>query len=108
MTVLFGVLEEEQKRLGLLKNRYGKEIEKRPKGAATIKKRGNQSYVYINVRERGHIKSQYIGPLNSSKAKQLQGQIQERKKYRSWLKEVIADLKVIERVLHAKRRQQKD
>ena len=104
MKVLIGVLEEEEERLNKLAPLYEKEIAKRPKGCLAIKEFGKHRYAYLNYRQGKKVKTRYLGLESAAAAKAHKKQIEERRRYEGWLREVRQNLRFLHRVLHARRK----
>jgi|SRR5690606_30344317 len=104
MRVLFSVLEEEWERLQDRSKRYQKEVEELPKGALCLKQRRSRQYAYLNYRENGVVKSQYLGEAKSKVVNDYREKIELRRKLEKGLREMRADMKALEKVLHARRK----
>lgn len=69
MSILRGVLLEEIDRLKANISNYENILKELPKGSIFVRKMNNASFVYRKQRVKEKIVSEYIGPLNSEKAK---------------------------------------
>ncbi|PIE71613.1 MAG: hypothetical protein CSA22_01960 [Deltaproteobacteria bacterium] len=103
MSYIKGVIQEEYDRLNALVDKYQAKIAEYPKGGISIKKRNHREYVYLAVRKADKVKFQYIGAVDSEKAGVVKDQINTRKQFEEKLKQVKADLKEIEKVLHGRK-----
>jgi len=103
MAMVFDILEEEKKRLIILKEKYERKIFLLPKGSISRKKRWNREYIYLAYREADKIKFEYIGPVDSEAAKDLSEKIDQRKNLENKLQQVNKNLKDVERGLRGKR-----
>lgn len=104
MRVLFSVFEEEWERLQDRTKRYQQEVEELPKGSLCLKKRRGRQYAYLNYREKSAVKSQYLGEAKSKVVKDYREKIELRRKLEKGLREMRADMKALEKVLHARRK----
>lgn len=104
MKVILGVLKEEEERLKALSKMYAKEIAGRPKGSISVKKFGKRRYAYLNVRDGDKVKTRYLGPEHAKEVAALRKAIEDRRRYARWLREVQDNLKLLHRVLHARRK----
>jgi hypothetical protein len=80
------------------------EITAKPKGSISLKKFGERRYAYLNHREGDKIKTRYLGPEHDKEVAVIRKQIEERRRYEGWLREVKQNLKLLHRVLHARRK----
>lgn len=104
MRVLFEVLDEEWRRLKDRISRYQKELEILPKGSLTLKKRRDRQYAYLNYREKQAVISKYLGEASTKVVKDYCEKIELRRKLEKGLREMRADMKAVEKVLHARRK----
>ena len=104
MKVILGVLKEEEDRLKELSKVYAKEIASKPKGSISLKKLGKRRYAYLNYREGDKVKTRYLGPEHAKEVAALRKQIEERRRYERWLREIKQNLGLLHRVLHARRK----
>lgn len=70
MSVLQGVLLEEINRLESNIFNYKKMLSSLPKGSLFIRRMGNSEFVYRKRKENGKVVSEYLGNINSVKAKE--------------------------------------
>jgi hypothetical protein len=104
MSILFGVMEEEQERLKQVKALYEERLEKLPKGSLRLRRRGDKAYAYLQYRDEDHVRTRYIGIDGSSKVKALQKELLERKTLQGFLRSAKTDLRILARVKRAKRK----
>lgn len=102
MSTIFHVMEEEYNRLIDVQNSYSKAISTMPKGSPCVKRIRNGSYLYLERREGKKVKFEYIGPIESEKAKTILAQIDKRKRFEKLLKEASATLHDVRKVLRGK------
>jgi hypothetical protein len=100
MSVFQDLLKEEIKRLGELKEKYENEIESFPKGALSKKIRNGKPYLYLAFREKGKVKSEYIGKENSEKVQKIKELIVKRQDINQKLKQVKKELKELLKSVH--------
>lgn len=103
MSYIKNVVQEEHQRLQALYQKYMDKIDSLPKGTVSIKKRKKGEYLYLASRHDGKVKFDYIGSVGSEKARKIQEQVKFRKDYELKLKQVKADLKQIEKVIHGRK-----
>lgn len=103
MSAIKGVVKEEYQRLQRLRNKYEYELNRLPKGAMSIKERGNSSYVYLALREGKKVVFNYIGSITSEKAAEINKQIIIRDKYRKYLQKVKQSLKDVKGMLRERK-----
>jgi hypothetical protein len=103
MAMVFDVLEEERRRLLSLKARYERQLTELPKGTLSKKKRWNREYLYLAYRESGKVKFEYIGPVDSEVAEDLEAKVRRRKDLEEKLSEVVKNLADVERGLRGRR-----
>ena len=94
------ILKEEHDRLKRLAALYQKEIENLPKGSVSLKKRNDNTYVYIAYREGKKMKFEYVGKESSPKVVEISGLIKKRQEKTKQLCEVMADIRDIKKVLN--------
>ena len=105
MGVVIGVLKEEFDRLSILKQKYQEIISSYPKGSISKKKRWNKYYIYLSFRDNNKVIHKYIGIDNDPESIEIINKINERKNYESKLKEIRKDLKEVEKLLNAGKRE---
>jgi hypothetical protein len=96
-------MQEEHQRLQALCKKYRDKIDSLPKGAVSIKKRNQGEYLYLASRRDGKVQFDYIGSVGSEKARKIREQVKFRKDYELKLKQVKADLRQIEKVVHGRK-----
>lgn len=79
MSTIQSILKEEYDRLQRLLERYERDLAELPPGSISIKQRNNRKYVYRAYRENDKVRTDYIGPIDSEKVKELQQLINKRK-----------------------------
>lgn len=104
MDILNSVLEEELKRLRKLEKMYKNKISDYSRGSLIRKKIGNGIYYYLNYRENGKGVFKYIGKLNEKKLQELKNEISERRKFEKLLRNVMKDIRKLEKIVNAKQR----
>ena len=104
MSVLFGVMEEEEERLKQVKVLYEERLKKLPKGTLRIRQRGDKTYVYLHYRDDKLVRTRYVGVEGSAPVKTLQKQLLERKTVQGFLRSAKTDLRILARVRRAKRK----
>jgi len=72
MSTIQSILKEEYDRLKRLLERYEHDLFKLPSGSIPIKKHNNRKYAYRAYRENDKVRTDYIGPIDSDKVKELQ------------------------------------
>lgn len=103
MSYVKNIMQEEHRRLQALYHKYSKEISVLPKGTISIKKRNQNEYLYLAHRRGGKLKFDYIGSVDSGKARKIMAQVKVRKEFELKLKQVKGDLKEIEKVIHGRK-----
>lgn len=104
MSILFGVMEEEQERLKQVKVLYEERLKKLPKGSLRLRQRGEKTYAYLQYRDKTKVCTHYVGVEGSAKVKAMQKDLLERKTVQGFLRNVKADLRILARVKRAKRK----
>ena len=80
MSIISSILNDELERNRRMQQAYIREISQYPKGSLVIKKRNSVEYFYLAYRDSlNHVKTDYIGPKESSKIIELTHQIEKRK-----------------------------
>jgi hypothetical protein len=103
MGVLRGILEEERDRLKEVEKGYLREIAKLPAGSIQIKKIKECDYPYHVSSKKGKVRCKYLGKLPDAELEELKSKIVLRKKYRSLLKDVRSNQKMVKRALRGKK-----
>lgn len=96
MSVLMDVLKEEYDRSKRIVASIDKELSKLPAGYISKKRIGGNIYYYIQFKENGKLKSQYI---NKDDALKYNKKVLRRRELLKNKKELLMDQKKIERVL---------
>ncbi|HLP41417.1 MAG TPA: hypothetical protein VK465_07920 [Fibrobacteria bacterium] len=104
MSILFGVMEEEEERLKQVLLLYGERLEKLPKGSLRLRRRGDKTYVYLQYRDGKRVRTRYVGIEGTSEVKALRKQLMERKAVLGFLRSAKTDLRILARVRRAKRK----
>jgi 2-oxo-4-hydroxy-4-carboxy--5-ureidoimidazoline (OHCU) decarboxylase len=103
MSYIKNKMQEEHQRLQALYQKYLEKIDSFPKGTVSIKKRNKNEYLYLASRQGDRVKFDYIGSVDSEKARKIMDQVNTRKSYESKLKQVKSDLKEIGKVIHERK-----
>lgn len=103
MSYIKGIIQEEYQRLQELSVKYTDEIMLFPRGTISIKKRNNNKYLYLAIRQQGKVKFNYVGSVNSEGALKMFEKIKLRKEFEAKLKQVKADLKEIKKVINGRK-----
>ncbi|MFW5642895.1 MAG: hypothetical protein ACOCYQ_02610 [Alkalispirochaeta sp.] len=103
MALVFDIFEEEKRRLLSLKERYERQLSELPKGAPSRKKRWNREYLYLAYRESDKVKFDYIGPVDSEAAQNVEVKVRRRKDLEEKLSHVEENLQDVERALRGRR-----
>jgi hypothetical protein len=80
------ILNEEKERLQKLEKRYEEEISNLPSGTFSVKTRNGRKYAYRAYRLAGKVKTDYIGPVDNDKSRELEKLIARRKELEKLLK----------------------
>ncbi len=104
MSPIKAILKEELQRLEQLCNKYREEINKLPQGSISEKIRKGNSYVYLAFRKNGKVRFEYIGNVQSDKAKEIIKQVEERRRYEKLMKQAQKNLKELQKLLHERKR----
>jgi len=106
--IIIGWLVDEYNRLKRILPEYEKNLVLLPKGSLSIRKIGNNEYVYLKRRENRKIKSEYIGSVSSQKYFDLKSKIIKRNFLKKEIREIknqIADLNFVIEGLKRKEKQ---
>ena len=98
MSVIEGVLREEKERNLMMQEMYREEISRLPKGSISERKLASGSYYYLSFREGARVVHKYVGK-NKEDADKVQKDLDKRKHFQGLLKELKAELKMIERTI---------
>ena len=101
--MVFHILEEEKRRLLSLKARYERQLSELPKGSLSRKKRWNREYLYLAYRQSDKVKFEYVGPVDSDAAQEVETKVRQRKVLEEKLSQVEDNLADVERGLRGKR-----
>ncbi len=99
MSTIHSILAEELERLTQLQKRYLDEFRSLPSGSLSIKKRKGSNYAYLSYRDNEKIKTDYIGPADSEKVKEVEKQISKRKELKELIKTTQQRIKEIKKAL---------
>jgi len=99
MKMLNGVLNEELDRLNQLKKNYKIQIVKLPKGSLIRKNIKGNIYYYLNYRQEKKKIFKYLGKLANKELENLLDKIEERRKFEKLNKQVIKDIKILEKMI---------
>jgi hypothetical protein len=99
MSIIYGVLEEERSHLESALALYEAKVAALPGGCLWIRSRGKRKYAYLARREKKTVRFTYVGPIPSRKHDEVALQIKERKSLEESIRNMRADLRVIERTL---------
>jgi len=95
------MLQSEHQQVLRTVTRLRQECQQRPKGALSIKKRGNGAYVYLVKRKEGRVVTEYLGKEGTWKVKAVEAKIRERRRYEAELKDAQAQLSCLEKMIKA-------
>ncbi len=99
MSIISDILKDEYERLQLLEKRYAEQLKTFPKGAPSKRQRSGRYYLYLVFRENKKVVTQYVGKVDSDRARAVMQQVSKRKEIEKKLRRVRQDLKDIERTL---------
>jgi len=102
MSLVFGILEEEKKRLEELIAECDKALEALPQGAVHIRKINGKSYLYSIKRKQNKVISDYVGECSSENAQKKIEQDRLRRAYKQKKKEALISVKEVRRALGRK------
>jgi len=102
MSLVFGILEEEKKRLEELVAECDKALEALPQGAAHIRKINGKSYLYSIKRKQSKVISSYVGECSNENAKKAMEQDKLRRAYKQKKKEALTSIKEVRKALGRK------
>lgn len=103
MKFLKGILEEELERCKRLEKSYDRELAKLPKGSLVLKKINKGQYYYLIYRDKsGKVCSDYKGLVSQAELNKYKEAKEFRSKYRHLRSEVKKEIKLLERMLHAR------
>jgi len=99
MSLIFGILEEEEKRLEELVSECDKALKVLPQESVHIRKRSGKSYLYSIKREKNKVISRYVGKNSSENIQKIMEQDKMRRLYKQRKKEALINIKEIRRAL---------
>lgn len=102
MSTIFHVMKEEYDRLIEADQAYRRSIDKMPHGSPRVKHIRNHDYLYLARRDGAKVVYDYIGAVDSEKAKKTLEQVERRKRYEGLLKDIHRNLKDVKKVLRGK------
>lgn len=102
MGTVFHVMKEEYERLQEAEQLYVHKIDELPKGKPRTKTIHGSEYLYLNRREGTKIVDEYIGRVDSDKARETLELVEKRNRYTRLLKEVREQLRELKQVLRGK------
>ena len=62
-----------------------------PSGSITRKKRNGKTYIYLNKKQNGKVKTTYVGPEETTDLETLERELKERKQLEQMLKELVKE-----------------
>lgn len=86
MSDIKSILKEEKERLQKLEKRYEAEISKLPSGTFAVKTRNGKKYAYRAYRLDEKVKTDYIGPVDNDRSRELEKLISRRRELEELLK----------------------
>ena len=99
MLVIQGVLREELERRKRMLDVYQKEVDKLPKGSIVRKSVNGREYAYLQYREGKKVRCKYIP---KQELPDVMRQIEERRKYQEYIKNIKKEISFIQRALKIK------
>ena len=99
MSLVFGILEEEEKRLEELVAECDKALKVLPQESIHIRKSRGKSYLYSIKREKNKVISRYVGKNSSESIQKIMEQDKMRRLYKQRKKEALINIKEIRRAL---------
>lgn len=103
MAMVFDILEEEKRRLLSLKERYRQQLSELPRGSLSRKKRGHREYLYLAYRVSDKVKFEYVGPVDSEAAQEVEAKVHRRRDLEDKLAQVQESLAEVKRGLRGRR-----
>lgn len=101
MTGVDAYLLYEKARLERMVEHLTEEIDSRPRGSIVMKTKSGSQYAYVVYRDKGKVKTDYVGKPMDRSVTRLAAKILERRKYRRDLRKVRMELERIERMIKA-------
>lgn len=102
MSILKGVLEEENERILKLIDKYEKEIQAFPRGSISYKNIKGHKYAYLVSRNKNKLDFKYLGK-DEKKINDMKKGILERKKVEKLLKNAKINLKEVKKAIGRKK-----
>ena len=102
MSTIFHVMKEENDRLQEAEQLYTRKIDDLPKGKPRIKRVHGIEYLYLNRRDGAKIVDEYVGRVDSDKAREVLALIEKRDQLIQLRKQVRAQLGEVKKVLRGK------
>jgi len=102
MDLIKGVLQEELKSSLETQKYYQQEIGKLPKGSLSKKNIDGRIYYYLSYREGPKVRTEYLGKLSREEIKEYQDRIDQRRHFKSQLREINKKIKYLRKVLNVK------
>ncbi len=99
MSVLKGVLKEEEARLKEARGGYEREIAKLPKGSIQLKRIKERDYAYRAYRKGRRVVYEYLGDLKPEELKNVKQKIELRRRYEANLRKVRENLREVRRMV---------
>jgi hypothetical protein len=99
MSVIRGIVQEEEERLKSLLEYYSEQLKEFPRGSVRIRELKGNQYAYLVYREEGRVKNEYLGSILSEKVQQTIEQANQRNKIRAQQKEAMVILKEVKGML---------
>jgi hypothetical protein len=97
-----GVLAEELRRSSQMKKAYERDLRRLPAGCLVERVISGRSYVYLVKREKGRVKSFYIGKMADAKKRRYAAAKKKRAQLRHLLSRVKKQIRYLEGVLRGK------
>jgi hypothetical protein len=102
MSLAFGILEEEKRRLEKLTAEYDNILKNLPQESVHIREINGKQYLYSIKRKHNKVISRYVGECSSKSVQRIIEQDKLRRIYKQRKKEALVSLKEIGRVLGRK------
>ena len=101
-STVFHVMKEEHDRLVAAEQLFLSKIDALPQGTPRTKKKGSGEYLYLNRREGAKVVDEYVGKVDSEKAREVLEQVEKREKLVQQLKQIRLQIKEVKAVLRGK------
>ncbi|HEY9593334.1 MAG TPA: hypothetical protein VHE79_02595 [Spirochaetia bacterium] len=102
MSIIYSILEDELSRLDALRKLYEKERSRLPRGSLCVKRRANNTYLYLAHREEGRVVQRYVCRGNDSKAQEIRQLVERRMRYDIDIKAIDGDMRRIRKMLNVR------